>query len=447
MIQQISTQPCTQDMQTMVQQPEAGTPDSGGFHSLLLKSAQSAKTGASAETTDSTSVPQDVSKDRPGEDSAPAVSGDSLQTVQAMLLAAQTAAGETPALQVPAPSVKAPIHQLTTEVSPAQQNAQTPAPAATGNLPAQPLPLVSEEKPQAAAAQIPAQAVPAAAAVKSAQTAQTAQAVQTVQTDASPRAAETGTEIRQNITETPTADLSPTTAQAVQTPQQTSAAAAEPVPGTEKADFAVSQKTQPLDPKADTAEQILPQKREKEPAAERSPVPASQQTSVAYSPEKVTVKISDTPAAAKTPVSSQVADAVVQNFKAGKQQFQVDLYPQSLGKVSVKLLAENGTLTIEIAAANPKTQSLLASSSGEIRSLLHASTGQTVQVTAQQPGAQQYPDHNGAGQHQQQQSSTQQQQQQENAERRRAAAIWYSAGNSSGFSAADFLTVLQRTAV
>lgn len=446
MIQQISTQPCTQDMQTMVQQPEAGTPDSGGFHSLLLKSAQSAKTGASAETTDSTSVPQDVSKDRPGEDSAPAVSGDSLQTVQAMLLAAQTAAGEAPALQVPAPSVKAPIHQLTTEVSPAQQNAQTPAPAATGNLPAQPLPLVSEEKPQAAAAQIPAQAVPAAAAVESAQTAQAVQTVQTPQTmpDASPRAAETGTEIRQNMTETPIADLPPTTAQAVQTPQQTSAAAAEPVPGTEKADFAVSQKTQPLDPKADTAEQILPQKREKEPAAERSPVPASQQTSVAYSPEKVTVKISDTPAAAKTPVSSQVADAVVQNFKAGKQQFQVDLYPQSLGKVSVKLLAENGTLTIEIAAANPKTQSLLASSSGEIRSLLHASTGQTVQVTAQQPGSQQYPDHSGAWQQQQQQSSSQQQQ--ENAERR-AAAIWYSADNSTGLSTADFLTVLRKAAV
>jgi hypothetical protein len=474
LIQQLSAAPRMQDANATVQpQTTSSTQDSGEFRSLLLKTAQSAKDAAPKGTRDSTSAYQTADEVRLDEDSPPSTADGNLQNdiSQAMLFAAQAAAGEVPS-QVSAPAAAAQ----------ALQSAQNPPlPVAADNL-QQPLPHVSGETQQAAiiqtSAEQPAQQFQVSSAAPESQFAQATQATQTVQTlQASPQSAEAGMEIRQNITATPaSAELPAETRQTApqpsaastefsvfteQTaPRQASAATAEfpaaaeqtasqqtptAMVDTEKAS-AVSQKAPSLGAaiQPDSPEgQILPQNREKETSAEQTSVSASQQTSVPYSSEKVMIRISDTPAAAKAPVSNQVANSVVQHLKEGKQQFTVDLYPQSLGKVSVKLIAENGTLTIEIAAANPKTQSLLASSSGEIRSLLHASTGQTVEVTTQQ-----YPDQNGAGQNQQQQeqSFAQQQQRQEDAERRRAAAIWF-AGNSSGFSAADFLTVLQRTAV
>ena len=182
---------------------------------------------------------------------------------------------------------------------------------------------------------------------------------------------------------------------------------------------------------------------EKQPGRE-SGTPSAQPVPTFYTSGRVIVKVSDAAAAAKTPVGSQIANAVTDGLKAGKQQFQVDLYPQSLGKVSVNLVSQGGMLTVEIAAQNPKTQSLIASSSGEIRSLLHASTGQNVQVTNQQQNAQQYTGQNGTPF--QQQQFSQQQQQQEDAEHRQAAK-WYEAGNSYGFSTGDFLTALRKAAV
>ncbi|QAT50688.1 flagellar hook-length control protein FliK [Caproiciproducens sp. NJN-50] len=110
-----------------------------------------------------------------------------------------------------------------------------------------------------------------------------------------------------------------------------------------------------------------------------------------YGNGKVVIKVSGEPAQAETSPSRQVADAAVHQLRSGKTEFQMDLYPKSLGKVSVKLTSQDGLLTVEIAAADPKTQSLLLSGSSEIRSILQASTGQNVQtVTPDQQAAQWY---------------------------------------------------------
>ncbi len=162
-----------------------------------------------------------------------------------------------------------------------------------------------------------------------------------------------------------------------------------------------------------------------------------------FSGGKVIVKVSDAASQAVPTVGSQLCSAVSDGLKGGKRQLQVDLYPQSLGKVSVSLASENGVLTVEIAAANPKTQSLLASSSSEISSMLRASTGQAVQVTAGQQAQQQFAGQNGGSA---QQEAARQQQQQEEARKYRAAQ-WYAAENSAGFSTKDFLTALHSAAV
>lgn len=193
------------------------------------------------------------------------------------------------------------------------------------------------------------------------------------------------------------------------------------------------------------AEQEKARAQEKLPATETGK-PSAQPMPVFYSSGKLIVKVSDAPAAPKTPVGSQIANAVADALKNGKQQFQVDLYPQSLGKVSVNLISQNGMLTVEIAAQNPKTQSLIASSSGEIRSLLQSSASQTVQVTARPQDAQ-YTGQNGTPYQQQSSQQQQQQQQQQEDTERRQTARWYTTGNSCGLSTGDFLTVLRKAAV
>ncbi len=123
----------------------------------------------------------------------------------------------------------------------------------------------------------------------------------------------------------------------------------------------------------------------------------------------VIIKVSDAqPAAVKT-VPQQLTDKITLNYKAGKPQFEMDLYPKELGKVTVKLAMQSGALTVEIAAANPKTQSLLMSSSGEIRSLLESTAHQPVQImqpTQEAYGYQQSESGSHARQQQQQQAHT-----------------------------------------
>lgn len=151
----------------------------------------------------------------------------------------------------------------------------------------------------------------------------------------------------------------------------------------------------------------------------------------------VVIKVSD--ASAKQAVSAphQVASAITQQIQQGKQEFQVDLYPQSLGKVSVKMVAENGVLTIELAASNPKTQSLLLSSSGEIRSMLQSATGQPVTVTSpQQPQQSWYAQPQDGGN-----SGAQQQQQQQQNNRH---PIQFG-DLDTGIPTDDFLTLLRVT--
>jgi flagellar hook-length control protein FliK len=158
-----------------------------------------------------------------------------------------------------------------------------------------------------------------------------------------------------------------------------------------------------------------------------------------YSGGKVVVKISDAPKAARSSAAGQVANAVADGLKAGKQELTVDLYPESLGKVSVKLVEQAGRLTVEIAASDPKTQSLLASNSGEIKSILQSSTGQEIQITKPGQTPQWYAQDGNAGG----QNARQQQQQQQ--ERQRDLSAWYRIGGSGGLGTDDFLSILGQT--
>ena len=162
------------------------------------------------------------------------------------------------------------------------------------------------------------------------------------------------------------------------------------------------------------------------------------QLSNLYTDGHVVIKVSNAPVTEKAPVAHQISEAVVQGLKNGKQQLQVDLYPQSLGKVTVKLVSEGGMLTVELAASNPKTQSLLASNSGEIRSMLQDTTDHSsVQVAVpNQPAQQQFAQQqNGYAE----QNARQQMEEQQ--------SHWANTTGAGNISTDDFLSILKQTGV
>lgn len=155
---------------------------------------------------------------------------------------------------------------------------------------------------------------------------------------------------------------------------------------------------------------------------------------VSLNTSRTVVLISDASTQIQKPVLQQVADQILVNYNQSKSEFKMELYPENLGKVSVKLSIENSVLTVSFLADNPKTQSLLLSHAGHIQSVLQDTVNQPVQVIEQQP-KQWYQQYQGNSH----QSPQQDQQQQQNRTYSSFDTVEDHVNNSE-----DFLTVMQR---
>ncbi len=149
----------------------------------------------------------------------------------------------------------------------------------------------------------------------------------------------------------------------------------------------------------------------------------------------VVIKVSDASSDSAKTAFSQITDQIAVNYKAGNPQFQMELHPQNLGKVSVKLSMQSGILTVEIAAANPKTQSMLMASSDQIKSVLQSTVDQPVRVLEPAPDKLWY---------QQQDQSSQSQSQQQEKQQQHRNVISYLNSQDSDITTGDFLTVMQQ---
>ncbi len=157
-----------------------------------------------------------------------------------------------------------------------------------------------------------------------------------------------------------------------------------------------------------------------------------------FQTQKVIIPVSDKPeTVVAKPVSTQLAHQITSNYRAGNSKFSIDLYPQQLGKVSVKMAVQNGILTVEIAASNPKTQSMLMSNTGEIKSILQSSVDQPVQVMQSSQEKAWYQQQEQSGQ------SYARQQQQEQQKENRENRVHYDAKINS-LATEDFLAVMQQ---
>lgn len=168
--------------------------------------------------------------------------------------------------------------------------------------------------------------------------------------------------------------------------------------------------------------------------------PAAQAAGL-YTGGKVVVRVSDEAAPAVPAAPDQVAQAAAAGLKAGKKEFSMDLYPRSLGKVSVRMTAESGVLTVEISASDPRTQSLLLSGADEIKAILQQTAGRGDEgraVQIRQPEVPWYEQGRQNGGARQQPRDDDGRQQSERAAR-------YAALNPAGMGTGDFLSLIQLT--
>ncbi len=135
-------------------------------------------------------------------------------------------------------------------------------------------------------------------------------------------------------------------------------------------------------------------------------------------------------------VLAQVTDRILEQSKTGKEEFAIELYPKDRGKVSVRLSAEDGVLTVDIRAENPKTQSLILSGADEIKSLLQHALKEPVRVVDTSGAEVWYRDDGGFSQ---QQSQSQDQDGEPEKRRKRVEVI---GGDPNGMNTRDFLSVM-----
>lgn len=97
------------------------------------------------------------------------------------------------------------------------------------------------------------------------------------------------------------------------------------------------------------------------------------------------ITISDGSTEIKSQVLSQVKDKIIimtQNSQDSNniKTITMELRPQALGKVEIKMSYENNKLTVEIKASNEETQKILSSNTDELRDLLNKTSDADVKI-------------------------------------------------------------------
>lgn len=119
--------------------------------------------------------------------------------------------------------------------------------------------------------------------------------------------------------------------------------------------------------------------------------------------DKVFVKVGESAKAAESPsLPANVAEKIVVKTAEGKQEFDIQLTPRELGKISIKMIFEGGKALILMHCSNPQTQQLLSANAEQIRSIVESGTGMHTEVSVKEDAfqnmADQTPDQRGENQ-------------------------------------------------
>lgn len=113
---------------------------------------------------------------------------------------------------------------------------------------------------------------------------------------------------------------------------------------------------------------------------------------------KVNVKVGEGPLQADSPkFAENLADKITANISIGKTEFDLELNPQDLGTIKIKLVFEAGKASILMSCSNPKTENLLLGSAEQIRSMVESQTGSETTVQVKEETHQSQQDMEGRG--------------------------------------------------
>ncbi|MEG0092171.1 MAG: flagellar hook-length control protein FliK, partial [Oscillospiraceae bacterium] len=173
---------------------------------------------------------------------------------------------------------------------------------------------------------------------------------------------------------------------------------------------------------ADTAQEmankshIQGQKNEK-PLNETEPtqvnVMADQPVMNTLNPDNINIKVGEAVDTTSENFAKDFSDKIVYKLNQDIKEFQIELNPQGMGKVSIKVEFVANKAFVSLSCENAKTQTLLAQSSDTIRSIIQQNVGsETVVVIHEENQPQQYQ------QSQQQNEQSQQEQHHEGAKQK-----------------------------
>lgn len=94
---------------------------------------------------------------------------------------------------------------------------------------------------------------------------------------------------------------------------------------------------------------------------------------VAFSDERVMIKVAQAPVDIESPNAvRELTDRILMKFN--EKEFEVELYPKSLGKIAISLVLDNGIVKVAMSAENAKVNAFLASQSSNIQSIVEKNT-------------------------------------------------------------------------
>ena len=99
-----------------------------------------------------------------------------------------------------------------------------------------------------------------------------------------------------------------------------------------------------------------------------------------FSEDVITVKVGENAQINDPEMAQKLADKMLTKFSQNQNEFEIQLTPKELGKITIKLIMENGQAHISMFAENAKTMSLLAEKAKELGAIIQQHTGNQTNV-------------------------------------------------------------------
>ena len=127
---------------------------------------------------------------------------------------------------------------------------------------------------------------------------------------------------------------------------------------------------------------------------------------------KVNIKVADAPIdTTRSDAAQQMADKIIYKLSQGKHVFDMELNPENLGKINVKMIFENGSAEIIMTTSSAKAHQLLSNQTDALRAILEQTLGMNNNIEIKQ--AEQAAEHLDRDNFQEQSNEKGQQQEQE----------------------------------